>query len=144
MAKKTVAPAPTSGKKKGKKAPAVRETHESNGVGRAKKEGMRKAQVRILRALGKAGVPLSKLQICEKVAKEFPTAAKFTAWMTDPIGGADPEARKVAEEKNGYPSLLTLKYIRSLKSQSEEGDREVTVYEITALGKKTLQSLSNS
>ena len=73
---------------------------------------LRTAKVRILKAPKKSKGALNKHRINEAVAPEFPTAAKFSQWMADPLGASDEEARKVAEKRSGYPSLLTLGFVR--------------------------------
>lgn len=104
---------------------------------RAPKEGLRTPQMRILKALIKAGSMVSKARICELVAKEFPTAVKFQAWMADPLGSLDAAVRKVAEKKAGYDSLLTLKFVTT-KVLDVDG-KEERVYGITATGKKAYE-----
>ncbi len=103
---------------------------------------LRTAQIRILNALNDSKHPLSKAGICEAVASDFPTAAKFQAWMADPIGSRDPATSKAAQVRCGYPSLLTLGYVRAKEqvvepTKDSPGVREY-VYEITASGKQAL------
>lgn len=100
---------------------------------------LRKAQVRILKALVKETGPVRKSVICDRVADEFPTAAKFQEWMADPIGAANPENRPAAEERAGYPSLLTLGFIKT-KQLDIDGVLE-RVYEITDQGRAIVSAL---
>lgn len=100
-------------------------------------EKLRKSQTRILGILAKAKGPLPKHRINEIAAKDYPTAQKHTAWMADAIGSLDPATAKKAQERCGYPSLLTLKLIRHVET-SVEGKTEHG-YEITASGRKALE-----
>lgn len=120
--------------KKTAKRPKVKTS--KGGSGRKSKEGLRVPQIRILKALSKAKGPVSKNRICEMVAKEFPTAGKFTAWMSDPLGAVDEAGRKTAEERSGYKSLLTLRYVTSKVIDVE--NKKERVYEITSTGRKAL------
>lgn len=115
----------------------------SNGEAnpRARKNGLRTAQVRILEALVKAKGPATKGRLCSICAPTFPTAAKHQAWMGDPLGGVDPVARQAAEEKAGYLSLLTLKYVKMDVIGGDDVPKE-RVYEITAAGRKALEAVS--
>ncbi len=101
-------------------------------------------QIRILCVLAEAPGPLRKDIIGEEVAARYPSvpyAARFEAWMGDPIGLADPDKRPNAEAKAGYPSLLTLKYITT-KQLNIEGKLE-RVYSITDEGLKWLREHPN-
>lgn len=115
---------------------------ERSGNGSAPKVSikLRTAQMRILRALYQTRCPMRKSAICEMVAHEFPTAAKFQEWMADPIGAADPANRPAAEKRAGYPSLLTLGLV-STKQLDIDGVAERT-YEITQEGVAFMESLT--
>lgn len=106
---------------------------------RARKEGLRSFQVRILKCLAKAKGPLTRTQISEK-APAHPTN-QTNLWG---IGLVDPDKRKEAEKKTQIPSLLTLGFVRErmipgeLNDKGEEGRKE-RVYEITASGRKAME-----
>jgi hypothetical protein len=87
---------------------------------------LRKAQVAVLKALTKAGRPLSRVQIAEKGQTD---QAFLSTW----IGSSDPAVRKANEAKRGVKGLLTLGYV---KDQQMEG--EPVTYSITAAGKSAL------
>lgn len=97
-------------------------------------------QQRILGALAKAKGPLTRGKINEACAKAgFTTAKKFSAWMTDPLGQADPKARKAAETKSGRKSLLTLGYVKQVDLDID-GHKEVC-FQLTATGRKALEKV---
>lgn len=113
---------------------------KADAAPRARKEGLRTAQVRILEALAKSKAPLTKGQINESCAKAgFETAKKFSQWMADPLGSRNPEVSRAAEERSGYKSLLTLKLVKHHEVTVEEGMAPEHRYEITALGRKALE-----
>jgi hypothetical protein len=100
---------------------------------------LRTAQVRILFALFKARGPLSRARICEAVADDFPTARKFQSWLSAPLGQVDQDDMKQREEKEGYPSLLSLGMVTT-KVLDIDGKGE-RVFEITQRGKEALSRL---
>ena len=102
----------------------------------APKSGLRKAQVRILQALAKAKGPLSKSRICDACAKEFPTAAKFQAWMADPLGSLNPTVVAAAEARCGYRSLLSLRLVQHVELDIDGKSEDA--YQLTAAGRKAL------
>lgn len=95
---------------------------------RARKEGLRKPQIDVLRCLSKAREPLSRKQIAEKAKTDL-------AFLTSHIGSHDEETRKANDKKN-WPSLLGLGFVRS--STEEIDGRQTIAYEITATGRKAL------
>ena len=95
---------------------------------RAKKEGMRKPQVRILAALKKAGKSLSRAQIAENAPCD-------RAWLNEWLGAHD-EAKRKANDVKFFPSLLTLGFIRYAKP-NDDGQ---PTYDITAAGKKAVEA----
>ena len=97
---------------------------------RAKKEGLRKPQVRILAALRKANKPLTRAQIAEKAPADL-------AWMNSWIGSNDDSIR--AENDKKFPSLLFLKMVKFAAAE----DESKTAYEITAIGRKALEKTSD-
>lgn len=122
-------PAPET-KVKGKKPakPATEKTRRT--------DGLKAWQIRILQALNKSNHPLSRSQISEK-AKTHPSNQTNT-WG---IGLADPVKRAAAEKKYGFPSLLTLKYVKEL--EIEVNGRTVSGYSITAAGKAALAKIKD-
>jgi outer membrane biosynthesis protein TonB len=97
---------------------------------RAKKEGLRKPQVRILAALRKANKPLTRSEISEKAPADL-------AWMNSWIGSNDDSIR--AENDKKFPSLLSLKMVKFAAAE----DESKTAYEITAIGRKALEKTSD-
>lgn len=124
MAKTTTKTAPkTLAAKKGTPAkPATREP-------RAKKEGLRKAQIRILAALTKAKSPLTRKEIAEKAPCDLANTVEL-------IGSKDTDKRAANDEKH-FPCLLTLKFVKDTEDE-EKG----TVYSITPAGKTALAAAS--
>ncbi len=55
------------------------------------------------------------------------------------LGCLDPNQRQAAEEKSGYPSLLTLKYVKIVKVPVPDGEGFENWYEITKAGHKALE-----
>ncbi len=100
---------------------------------------LRTAQIRILKVLASVDGPLPKAVICEEVAHEFPTAAKFEQWMADPLGATDPAKRPAAEERAGYPSLLTLGYVTTFQYDIDGVAQRF--YEATPAGRKAIADL---
>lgn len=96
--------------------------------GDAKKLG--KPMVRILAALKKAGRPLTRKEIAEAAPVDL-------AWLTEYLGSHDAAVR-AKNDKTKFPSLLTRGYVR-IGSPSDDESR-VPAYEITAAGKKALES----
>lgn len=99
-------------------------------------DGLKAWQIRILQALNKSNHPLSRSQISEK-ARTHPSN-QTNAWG---IGLADPVKRAAAEKKYGFPSLLTLKYVK--ESEIEVNGRTVSGYSITAAGKAALTKIKD-
>lgn len=122
--------APKTKPRKARKAkPEVKS--ETNGKPRARKEGLRLPQVRILKALP-AGRRLSRAQIIEKITQD----GKATA-IGDALGCKDPELRKARDASVGYKSLLSLGYAKQV--DLDHDGRAETVYESTAAGRKALE-----
>ncbi len=119
-------PAAANGKPK---APRKRAAKPSKKP-RARKEGLRLPQVRILKALA-GGKRLTRAQIIEKITQN----GKATA-IGDALGCKDPDLRKKRDASVGYKSLLSLGYVRQVE-QDHDGHME-TVHEITAAGTKAL------
>jgi len=120
--KKTVSKKTTKAAKHGK---------GKKGKGGTKKKevgGLRRPQLRILSILAK-GKSLTRSQIAEKAPVD-------NAMCTTYIGSNNPDIRKKTDKN--VVSLLTLKYVRA--ELPEEEGRDIVLYTITALGKKTLNN----
>jgi hypothetical protein len=119
----TTTKATANGKPKGKKAaaPAVERAP------RAKKEGLRKAQVRILEVLKKVGVPLNRNDLMEK-AKIDP------AWLYHFVGPTKPET----QARTGVKPLTDYGFVKLGTVEVTDGKTENTVA-ITAAGKQGLE-----
>jgi hypothetical protein len=98
-----------------------------------KKNGLRKAQERILKVLANAKGPMTRAEIAEKAPCDV---AGCTEW----IGSPDPVKREANDAKMGFKSLITLKYVKDAERQ-EEGKRKAHVYTIMAAGKKAADKL---
>lgn len=127
----------TKGKGKGKAAAAAKPERKP----RARKEGLRLPQIRVLHVLSKAKGPLSRTAISEKCGN------KTTVVVGRAVGYSDPAKRKAFEQTkdgggepgNPCPSLLTLGYVTE-KELDVDGAKE-TVIELTAKGRKAFQQL---
>ncbi len=108
-----------------KKAPRKKAVKKAPAAKREKKDGLRKPQVRILKALAKSGKPLTRAQIAEKASCDV-------AGMVEWIGSADPEVR-TANDKKHFPSLVSLGLVK--QEQHDVDGRDVVVYAVTAKGK---------
>lgn len=95
---------------------------------RAKKDGLRKGQERILKLLAKSSKPLTRALISEKAPVDV-------AACTEYLGSSNDEKRLENDVKH-FPSLVSLKYIKA--EVQEEGG---TVYIATASGKAAAAKL---
>ena len=95
---------------------------------RAKKEGLRKPQVRILAVLAKATKGLTRAQIGEKGGVDVP--------MMNSYIGAHDEKVRAKNDKIVCPSLLTLGYVKYAPQEEGAG----VCYAITAAGKKAYEA----
>lgn len=137
MATTTKKVAPTTAKTSGKAVGSGKPS--PNGVAH-QKEGLRKAQVRILELLAKK--PANEATVAEKAPVD-------KAWLPDALFGrmgdigdekVITKATPLGKERSakvGYPSLLLLGYVRAKVIEAETG-RPERVWEITASGKKAL------
>lgn len=91
----------------------------------AKKEGLRAPQVRILKALAKAGKPLPRKTIAEKAPVDQAACVEY-------LGSHDDSIRKANDVKH-FPSLVTLGLVKC-EIQDVDG-RDVVVYSVTAKGR---------
>lgn len=110
--------------KKPRKA-ATKKPAPSGPANRSVKTGLRKPQVRILKALAKASKPLTRAAIAEKASVD---AAGCVEW----IGSADEATRKTNDAKH-FPSLVTLGLLRQERHDAD--GRDVVLYTVTAKGK---------
>lgn len=123
--KKASNPAPVEKKTPTKKtAPAAKAPAEP----KAKKDGLRKPQERILKALAKKD-GLTRKEISEKAPADL-------AMLNSYIGSHNPDIRAANDAKN-FPCLLTLGYV---KAQQHEG--EPVTYVITAAGRKAAEKIA--
>jgi hypothetical protein len=106
---------------KAKAAPKAAAKPAANGA--TKKEGLRKAQVRILKALLKAGRALTRKELAEKAPVDVAACVEY-------VGSSDPD-RRAANDTKHFPSLVTLGYVRFGNPEEAGG----TCYEITAKGR---------
>lgn len=101
---------------------------ESNGrVGRTKKDGLRSAQERILKALARTS-PMTRKLISQKAPCDL-------ANCTELVGSADDDKRKANDIKH-FPSLISLGLVR-IRIDEEQG----SMVEITAAGKKAAEKI---
>lgn len=121
-AKKTAAPKAT------KKAAAPKKA-EKNGKPAAKKGGLRKPQVRILRAVLKNPKGLTRSQIAEKAPVDVATCVEY-------VGSSDPAIRKANDVKH-FPSLISLGFVKA--EQHDVKGKDVVIYTITEKGKEGLK-----
>ncbi len=103
---------------------------------RAKKEGLRKPQIKILKALLASKGPLSRRRIAEAISAD-PTRIT-DVW--DPIGTTTEEDQPAQDERLGYRSLMSLKFLRR-KELELDGHKEV-VFELTPAGRKAAEKAS--
>lgn len=131
--KKSAKKAPAKGAKKGAKkaAKGAKSVKKSSG-GRAKKEGLRKPQVRVLRALNKSNRALNRSEVGTKAEVDVAT-------LTEVIGSSDPKTRAANDKRKGWDSLITLGFV---KEAAEEEEGTGTYYNITAAGKKALEKVA--
>lgn len=129
-AKKTAkkAPAKKAAAKKAPKKKAAKKAAKTTGT-RAKKEGLRKPQIRVLKALYKSTRGLNRAEISEKGEVDL-------AMLNSYIGSHDDKVR-AKNDKLVCPSLLTLGYV---KHAAQEGEGRGAYYAITANGKKAYEA----
>ena len=92
----------------------------------AKKEGLRKPQLRVLATLAKVKTLLSRKEVSEKAKVD-------KASLTEYLGSADEETR-LANDAKHFKSLVSYGYVKQEVYVVE--DREVVHYKITAAGRK--------
>jgi DNA-binding MarR family transcriptional regulator len=125
----SAAPKKKAAKKAPKKAAKAPKKGKAAKAPRAKKEGLRKPQVRVLEALAKSKKSLSRTEISEKGGVDL-------AMLNSYIGSQDDSIRKKNDELV-CKSLLTLGFVK-YGTQQEEG--RGMYYDITPAGRKALDS----
>lgn len=100
-------------------------TAEKKAAPAKKADGLRKPQVRVLKALVKAGKPLTRNEIAEKAGVD-------AAWLTEYIGS--PDAEKRAKNDAKFKSLITLGLVK-FAAPADEG--EPARYDVTPKGRET-------
>ncbi len=120
----TTEPASKPAKKAKQAKPAKSVTKAAPAPGNG---GLRKPQVAVLKALKKAGRPITRAAMKEKSGGVD---------ISGMVGCQDAKQRKENDKKLNVRSLLSLGYVRYTELDID-GSRE-TVYEITAAGKKAL------
>lgn len=139
----TTAPAPTSASaKKATKKPAAKakaQTKQKPGAnGDRFPLGLRPKQVDTLKVLAKVGKPMTRTQIYEKLGMTGPSPAGLEQW----IGVNDAKVR-AQKDKEGYPCLLTLGFVKSREVGEPGGEvSPAVVYEITPKGRQALSRIS--
>lgn len=108
---------------KAKKAPAKKATTKAPAK---KKDGLRKAQIAILKYLAKQSTPKTRTQIAKGAEVD---SAGCTEW----IGSTKDEVRLANDEKH-FKSLVSLKLVK--QGQHDVNGKSVIAYSITATGKK--------
>ena len=99
--------------------------------GKAKKDGLRKPQIRVLQALAKKD-GLTRAQIAERGNVDL-------AMLNSYIGAHNEEVRAANDAAN-FPCLLTLKMVRD--EVHDVDGKDVVHYSLTALGRKAVEKLS--
>lgn len=94
---------------------------------------LRFQQIRILKALNKAARPLNRSEIGAK--------ANINGGMTAHLGPVIVEDIKEVEKNNGHACLLGLGYVK--RSSESVNDQDITYYEISAAGRKALDTINN-
>jgi DNA-binding MarR family transcriptional regulator len=87
-------------------------------------DGLRKPQIRILQALGKAKEPLTRAEISKRAKVD-------SAWLTEYVGSVV-DAKIRAKNDKKFKSLVTLGHVTA--KDSDDG----TVYSITSSGRKAV------
>lgn len=119
-----------------KKTPAKK---KATGAPRAKKDGLRKPQIRILKTLSKNSKPLTRSEIADKAPVDVATCVEY-------LGSDDDSVRK-ANDKKHFPSLVTLGFVKATDGSPKKGkdgtfsdNAGPTEYSITATGRKALEA----
>jgi DNA-binding MarR family transcriptional regulator len=108
--------------------------HRDHGA-RTKREGLRPAQIRILRVLSELRTGLYDLA---KIAR----AANISrGWLSDLVGQKNETKRAAREAKTGIVSLLTLRYVVLLEVPTDL--RKERLYPITDKGREALAAITS-
>lgn len=94
---------------------------------------LRFQQIRILKALNKAARALNRSEIGAK--------ANINGGMTAHLGPVIVEDVKEVEKNSGHACLLGLGYVK--RSSESVNDQDITYYEISAAGRKALETINN-
>lgn len=116
----------TSAAKKTTKAAAPKE--------KAKKDGLRKPQVRILAALARNKAALTRSQIAEKAPVDAAACVEY-------IGSADEAVRKANDVKH-FPSLISLGLVKI--EQRDVDGTDTILHTITAKGRTELEKAAKA
>lgn len=114
-------------KAKEEKAPAAPSKTGTAPKTKEHKKGLRKPQARILTALAKSKVALSRTEIAKKAGVD---QAYCTSW----IGSTNETIRKTNDAKY-FLSLVSLGLVKIEHHEANEGGRDVVRYSITAKGR---------
>jgi hypothetical protein len=119
---------PKAAKKTTKKKAAAKQEKKAP----AKKDGLRKPQVRVLKALGKSKKPLSRAAVADKAPVDRACCVEY-------IGSPDADVRK-RNDKKKFPSLVTLGLVK--QEQHDIDGKDTIVHSLTSKGRKALAKLS--
>lgn len=120
--------APTKTKVKGAKKAAKKAAKKSAAkvaTPRAKKEGLRKAQVAVLGILAKSAKPMTRAAIAEKGSLD-------QASLTGYIGSTD-EDKRLDHDKRYFVTLVTLGFVKHVIQQGEAVGHMITDKGLKAL-----------
>jgi hypothetical protein len=116
-----------------KKTPAkAAKTDKTPKTERAKKDGLRKPQERILKFLLKKPDGQNRNQISAGAPCDLANCVEL-------LGSHDPVKREANDAKH-YPSLLSLGYIKAEQHEATEG-RDQIIYKLTAAGRKAAEKI---
>jgi hypothetical protein len=108
-----------------KKSVKTAKTVKSDKAPRAKKEGLRKPQIALLKFLAKAKKAFTRSILAEKAEVDV---AGCCEWL-----GAVSEEKRLANDVKHFPSLISLGLVRFAPEEEVNG-RAVPTYQITAKG----------
>ncbi len=123
------------------KEPATKKTAATNGAEKAprRKDGLTTPQIRVLRALNKAGKPLNRPALMKAVGCAALRYILVACGLSDPDQRAKYEQRKDWGGSPGNPrkSLITLGYVKEIDIDVD-GKKE-RAYQLLAAGKKAAE-----
>ena len=91
-----------------------------------KKDGLRKPQVRIIKAMAKTSKALTRKEVASKSKVDQASLVEY-------LGSPD-AAKRVANDKKHFKSLISLKFVK--QEEYDIDGRNTILYSITAAGKK--------